>query len=703
MSSEVSVGSRSARVLVIDSSLMIGDAISAALESGGHAVIVAHSEEEGLDAVHGDPFDVVFLHRGFSHDITSELVRTARLKAAGVMIVLLCSHELREAERNQFRLGADQIVCKPLNPLEIRAVVSRSLQERRILPIPGRPRILVVDDDEIVLESVSDVLKGAAYDVTATLSPLEALGLLKEQTHDVLITDLMMDELDGMELIRSARMICPSMLSVVMTGCGSKDAAIAAVKAGAYDFLEKPLTPDQLRQTISRAWRAIRSEFENQRLLAELKRSNRELQGEIAERKKMQVSLARSDRMASIGLLAAGVAHEINNPLTYVLYSLESLAQDLPQLVDLIGRYQRILEEEVGQDKVFAALGEVPPLASPDRLKDLVYQLTKAVEGAHRVRDIVRDLKTFSRVEQDKQAPVRLDQVIEGAANMSFNEFRYRARFVKEYGNVPPVLASDGRLSQVFLNLLVNAAHSIEEGDVEHNEIRVRTWTEGEEVLAEVRDTGEGIADEHLEHLFEPFFTTKEAGVGSGLGLSICENIVTSYGGKIDVESKLGQGTRFIVHLPMMTAQQSAPEENKRIADPMAAKPEEPTRRGRILVVDDEPTIALFIARYLSMEHEVVVASSGVEGQRILEEDTAFDLILCDLQMPNLSGMELYAWMEEKCPDVAARTVFMTGGAFTQRARNFLDQVPNQRLEKPFELKQLTELMQDRINSHRKG
>lgn len=381
----------------------------------------------------------------------------------------------------------------------------------------------------------------------------------------------------------------------------------------------------------------------------------------VTERKHLQAQLIQADRMASVGTLAAGVAHEINNPLSYLLYNLQSLVEDLPHL------------------------GQAP-------LDDMVARVSEAAEGATRIRDIVRDMKTFSSLEEDRREPVRLDEVIETAATMCHNEIRYRARLVKEYGDIPAVLANAGRLSQVFLNLLLNAAQAIEEGDVDNSEIRVRTWTDGKDVFAAVEDTGCGIPRENIGKLFTPFFTTKPPGVGSGLGLFTCHNFIRSYGGRIEVESEAGAGSRFIVALPMPSGEHEpdpAPE------TPDEAASEQTVIRGRILIVDDEPMIGSSLRRILRRDHDVSVATSGMQGKEILERDPSFDLILCDLMMPDFSGMDLYDWLEESNPKLARKIVFVTGGAFTPVAKQFLRRADNLRLEKPIDPKDLKALIAD--------
>ncbi len=264
-----------------------------------------------------------------------------------------------------------------------------------------------------------------------------------------------------------------------------------------------------------------------------------------------------------------------------------------------------------------------------------------------------------------------------------------RARLVKEYGEVPTLMANNGKLAQVFLNLLVNATHAIDEGDVEHNEIRVRTWVDGTDLLVEIRDTGKGIAAENLPRLFEPFFTTKEIGSGSGLGLSICQSIIESYGGKINVKSEVGKGSSFVVRLPI--------ESEKSITSALRATDElpsvTPSVRGHILVVDDEIHVGKAMKHMLADEHDVVLVTSGSAAKQAIKkkktEKETFDVIICDLMMPDVTGMDLYAWLAEKHPDLADKMVFVTGGAFTPRAKEFISSVENPRLEKPFDPKTL--------------
>jgi PAS domain S-box-containing protein len=379
---------------------------------------------------------------------------------------------------------------------------------------------------------------------------------------------------------------------------------------------------------------------------------------DVTERQAMNARLLQSERLASMGALAASVAHEINNPLTYVIGSLDLLTRQVTAL-------------EASLPSAFVA-------ASHQRL-------AQAQEGADRVRRIVRGLKAFSRHGDDPIAHTDVLAVLEQSLAIADNEIRHRARLVREYAPLPPVLANDGRLAQVFVNLLVNAAQAIPEGQASAHEIRVSTTSDPGRgtVTVTVGDSGGGIAEEIRSRIFEPFFTTKTSGVGTGLGLSICYGIVKSMGGTIDVVSKLGGGSVFSVTLPAARAPAATP------VQPMV-RPVTPGSGARsILVVDDDYNVAHTLGLLLEDRHPVQVETSPLRALELITGGKRFDIIFCDLMMPEMTGMDLFRAIERVLPEQAARVVFMTGGAFTAGARDFLDAVPNARLEKPFKQDQL--------------
>ncbi|HZH14252.1 MAG TPA: ATP-binding protein [Archangium sp.] len=370
---------------------------------------------------------------------------------------------------------------------------------------------------------------------------------------------------------------------------------------------------------------------------------------DITELRETQSRLGLAERLASLGTLAAGVAHELNNPLAFVAQCLELARLRLAEnAVGVVGR-------------------EVQEL------------MLDAAVGAEQLRSIVRDLHTFARVEEEPRDQVDVREVLSRAIRMAQGEIRHRARLVREEGEVAPLFVNEGRLGQVFLNLLVNAARAIPEGQADQHEIRVVIRNEGGWVVVEVRDTGQGIPPERLERIFDPFFTTRPAGMGLGLGLSISHSLVTRMGGELTVESELGRGSLFRVRLPAAPAGAASASQRQ-----PHRPPKRPTRRGRILIVDDEPKLALTLGLLLEDAHEVTRCLKAQTALEFIQAGPPFDVILCDLMMPEMTGEQLFEAVSAAAPEQARRMIFMTGGAFTERAQRFLEQVKNLRLIKPF-------------------
>jgi PAS domain S-box-containing protein len=376
---------------------------------------------------------------------------------------------------------------------------------------------------------------------------------------------------------------------------------------------------------------------------------------DVTDRRRLEAQLTRAERLASLGMLAAGVAHEVNNPLSFVLTSLELMRQDI------------------------ATVHGSSPDGALERLEE---RLRDATVGAERVRAIVRDLRVLSRVDEQPLRPVDVHAALEASLAIAHNEIRHRARLVRDLAPVAKVMADEGRLTQVFINLLVNAAHAIPEGDAEKHEIRVVTRADSRTVSIEVHDTGTGIAPEALPRIFDPFFTTKAVGSGTGLGLAICHAIVTALGGRIEIESTPGRSTTARVVLPAASPTAEEPTDGHRNDRPKG-------KRGAVLVIDDEPLIVKVVAEVLAPEHDVACETSGEAALARLRTGDRFDAIVCDLMMPQLTGMDLYEILQEIAPVQAQAMLFLTGGAFTARARAFLERVPGATLEKPFDAEML--------------
>jgi signal transduction histidine kinase len=341
---------------------------------------------------------------------------------------------------------------------------------------------------------------GSADELRAALSTTPPGTTAEALSWDLVLADDGLPGFDALEALSMVRELGLDLPFIVVSGASAEEAAVAALKAGAHDCISK-----------ARLYR----------LVPAVQRELREVTTR-AEQRRLQEQLMVAERMASVGTLAAGVAHEINNPLAAVVANLELALRTVERL----------------------------PQELPD-LGELRAELRDAHEAAHLVRQIVRDVKVFSRSVDERAGPVDVRQVLDSTVRMAWNEIRHRARLLKSYDSVPPVWTTDARLGQVFLNLLINAAQAIEIGHVDSNQIRLVTRTDDRgRAVVEIADTGVGISAENLGRIFTPFFTTKPPGGGTGLGLSISHRIVKELGGELRLASEPGRGTLASVALP---------------------------------------------------------------------------------------------------------------------------------------------------------
>ncbi|NPC53532.1 response regulator, partial [Corallococcus exiguus] len=379
---------------------------------------------------------------------------------------------------------------------------------------------------------------------------------------------------------------------------------------------------------------------------------------DVTATKELQARLVAAERVAAVGTLAAGVGHEINNPLAYLALNLEAARRNL------------------------AAEGA----QAPSGVRDALASVRGAQEGAERIRLIVRDLQVFSREDAPERGLVDLNALVPPAVRVVLHALRSRARLVEDFGPVPRVLGSEARLGQVLLNLLVNALQAIPDGDPGRHEVRVRTRTDASgHARVEVEDTGGGIPPDVLPRIFDPFFTTKGSDEGTGLGLAICQQIVRMHGGDLSVHSVPGQGATFTLLLPPAPVQSagSPPSLHAVARDEEAPAPAASGRRGRVLIVDDEPRLAQSMRLLLEPGHEVVTVTRGEDALAKVAAGESFDVVLCDLQMPGMDGIAVYRWLQQEAPALASRMVFISGGASSPEARAFVETVALRVLEKP--------------------
>ncbi|MDB4979657.1 MAG: Sensor protein [Myxococcales bacterium] len=517
-----------------------------------------------------------------------------------------------------------------------------------------RYRVLIVENETSLRESLGMLLNERGYEVSLASNGSEALAALAADVlPDLIVLDLKMPVMDGWEF-RSIQKDDPK-LGLIPVLAISADSSPQAAAISAHGYLHKP--------------------FDSLEMMTAVERVLAENADRIAARHD------ETERLAALGRVAANVGHEINNPLAFLMLYLRQSLQDLGTSVRALGHGRALSDAEVKAIKA--------------GLVGITEMLQDCEIGGERIRVTVANLQHLSHRSVAQCGSLDVQQLLEQSAAMAGNQIRHRARLTQRFGEIALVRGDGAALGQVFLNLLVNAFQSIPEGDAERNDIQVTTridqGVDGPEVMIQVSDTGGGMAPEVLSHVFEPYYTTKALGEGTGLGLSISRQTVLDHGGRMTVESEVGKGTSFRVFLPVDSS-------------PIPARPptlasELPTtsRRGRVLVVDDEPLIGRVLRAALKGEHEVVVVERAAAALALLNQGDRFDVVLCDLMMPDVSGPDFYERVNDRWPQLAGRVVFMTGGAFTPRAVEFMNCVPTSVLSKPFDVDELRRVVSERI------
>ena len=405
-------------------------------------------------------------------------------------------------------------------------------------------RVLVVDDDEQVRNLLSNYL-GASYPCSKAASADEALQLLAAEPYALVIADVVMPGRNGIELLREITARYPDTMVVMVSGVARTQRVLDAVRLGAYDYILKPCDLHVLSMTVERA-------LERRALLraaryykADLERRNGELRRNKDALESLQAQIIQSEKMASLGQLAAGVAHELNNPAGFLYGNMEMLGELVRGLERLLAFYETV---PLGGEEATHASAIKGEIDYEHTLADLRSIIGDCRDGAGRIRDVVQNLRTFSRLDEAEFKKVDIHEGIDSTIRLLTHFYGDgRVTLLRDYGELPPVDCYAGQLNQVWLNLLVNAAYAVRDG----GEVRITTRGEAGRVRIRVSDTGRGITPEHLTRVFDPFFTTKPVGEGTGLGLSVTYSIVERHGGEITVESKLGKGTTFTVTLPV--------------------------------------------------------------------------------------------------------------------------------------------------------
>ena len=418
-------------------------------------------------------------------------------------------------------------------------------------------KILLVDDSRVVRKVFSAVLSQRFKCVEAG-SFDEAIRELKKQDFAVVIADIIMPGLSGIELLRKVLQDFPGTEVIIVSGVDRPQRALDAVRLGAFDYLIKPCDTNVLEITVERALERRRLVVAALKYKADLETKNAELINRKEQLERLQTRIVQSEKMASLGQLSAGVAHELNNPVGFVHANLEILDRYVSDLVQLIRFYD---DAELSPADASEAAAIKASICYPIICDDISSIIRDCCEGSDRIREIVQNLRTFSRLDEAEYKDTNIHEGIEATAKLLSKHFLSgNIKLVRSYGDLPSIGAFPGPLNQVWMNLLANAAQAIARGSGT-GQISITTTADNQNVYVEIADNGCGIAIQHVNRIFDPFFTTKPIGEGTGLGLSISFGIVQRHGGSISVNSRLNEGTSFKVTLPLHFEPEFTPEE----------------------------------------------------------------------------------------------------------------------------------------------
>jgi signal transduction histidine kinase/CheY-like chemotaxis protein len=393
--------------------------------------------------------------------------------------------------------------------------------------------------------------------------------------------------------------------------------------------------------------------------------SLRELEAAHAELQATQAQLVVAEKFVAIGQLASGVTHELNNPASWVRLGLQHARRRLAEARALARATSAQLEAMLGE--IDGALADVQ-------------------NGTERIWGVIGDLRTLSRVGPDETTELDLNAVVRQACQLARPAYQGVARLVLDLGELPTLHGNSRRLGQLITNLVINAAQAIDTGGSDH-EIVITTRADRERVMLAVEDSGPGIPPELHERVFDPYFTTKPSEIGTGLGLALVRKIAQHHGGQARVTAGARTGARIEVMLPIRHEGAAA------AAPVLAPVPAASPRRGRLLIIDDEPLLLQALAEALRDDHDVVTSLGGADAVALIATDQAFDLILCDLQMPAVDGMAVHEAIARSAPQLLGRVAFMSGGVVTVRAHQFLQRVRPRVIDKPIQLDEVLALV----------
>lgn len=555
-------------------------------------------------------------------------------------------------------------------------------------------RVLLVDDSPLVRDFVGGLIDDWGFAVETFASAPAALVALTQRRFDVIVADLDMPEMSGLEMLTTLRMRSVDTPVIMLSSVSRTSDVLRAIHRGAFDYIGKDEAIEPLRMAIVRAIEHMRLVGENARLLKELARLNADLEDRVrdrtaaleqanaqlrSERAELESTLTRlgetqdqlvqMEKMASIGLLTAGVAHEINNPLAFILPNFERI------------------------ESWVASMRSDPCEKRTQSLDELGSLVRECRRGLDRIARLVKQLRIFSHPGRQDLRPIDVDELVRSVVTMVEREVAGHAAITVYSSPDCTARGNDDQLRQVLLNLLLNSAQSFPAGRTDG---RIDVFVEQKDGLISIRviDNGCGIAAENVRRVFDPFFTTKPVGHGTGLGLAVSRDLVKKMDGNVTLESQLGRGTSATITLHAWREDGQAQHQ---VEPPLTPPPEliapADGRRLSIIIIEDETALLQPLRRMLGDQHDVLTFSDSTDGMRCLIEREPPDIIICDVNMPEVDGIELFKQVTRVRPFLAERFVFLTGGDSDELA-TLMAKSPTRILEKPVHREDLIALIE---------
>jgi two-component system NtrC family sensor kinase len=682
-----------ASILVVEKEPQSLEALKRELAEHGHELIAAAGCREAFEHIQRLDFDVVIADCGPSGANGTDVLRHTKDASPDTEVVIVTERAAIEDAVASVRGGAFDFIQRPFDLAELIRVIERAIERRQL----RSARALYQASQAIFAAREPQRLPEVIVEVAMRVMAADDVSLMvpdNEQRLYILHSHGLTPEVQAEVKIalgeRVAGRVARSREPVLLSGALSQDPSFSDVPSFGrvrssivYPLLSGERLLGVLNMSRVGSGRPFRKpDLEHASVLAS--------QIVLAlENTRLLQQLAVTERFAAVGQLAAGVAHEINNPVACVIAA-HSYLQD--RLEDL-HRLDALVESS-------GAIGDARALwkdiGGRTLIADMHDALSDAEEAVGRVRDIIGDMRSLARADDVKGTLVDISEPVRSALRVAGAELRHRAVTETHLAAGLEVQGNAGRLSQVFLNLFMNASQAFGDRPLAQNRIVVSSERLDNRVVVRVSDNGPGILPQHLSRIFEPFFSTKEASKGMGLGLSISRDIARAHGGELQVESTPGRGTTFSLILPVANVHAVGVEVASQEAPGFAQRRARAAERLRLLFIDDEPAMLRAYERFFGRDYDVVVAADGRQALDILAEGGDFGAIVCDFLMPELTGMEAYRRTLESQPQLADAFVFVTAHVNDKDVRAFVDTVPNKVFEKPLDLEQLKHVIDQR-------